>query len=61
MLLDVRNVTKSFAGADGPVPVLAGVDMALDLGQTLSLQGEIRVGQKHLDAYRWRAGHGGQW
>ncbi|SNS66637.1 ABC transporter ATP-binding protein [Antarctobacter heliothermus] len=48
MLLDVRNVTKSFAGADGPVPVLAGVDMALDLGQTLSLQGESGSGKSTL-------------
>ncbi|WP_417210867.1 ABC transporter ATP-binding protein [Antarctobacter sp.] len=48
MLLDVRNVAKSFAGADGPVPVLTGVDMALDLGQTLSLQGESGSGKSTL-------------
>jgi putative ABC transport system ATP-binding protein len=48
MLLDVQGVTKSFAGVEGPVPVLAGVDLSLDLGQTLSLQGESGSGKSTL-------------
>lgn len=48
MLLEVRNVKKSFAAADGPVPVLAGVDLSLDLSQTLSLQGESGSGKSTL-------------
>ncbi|BBU57652.1 lipoprotein ABC transporter ATP-binding protein [Mameliella alba] len=48
MLLQVSGVTKSFAGAEGPVPVLSGVDLSLDLGQTMSLQGESGSGKSTL-------------
>lgn len=48
MLLRVEHVTKSFAGAEGPVPVLGGVDLSLDAGQTLSLQGESGSGKSTL-------------
>ncbi|MBY6162993.1 ABC transporter ATP-binding protein [Mameliella alba] len=48
MLLHVKGVTKTFAGAEGPVPVLAGVDLRLDMGQTMSLQGESGSGKSTL-------------
>jgi putative ABC transport system ATP-binding protein len=48
MLLDVQGVTKTYPGADGPVQVLAGVDLSLDLGQSLSLQGESGSGKSTL-------------
>ncbi|MGP6086408.1 ABC transporter ATP-binding protein [Antarctobacter jejuensis] len=48
MLLDVKGVRKSYPGVDGPVPVLAGVDLTLDQGQTLSLQGESGSGKSTL-------------
>ncbi|SMX42335.1 putative ABC transporter ATP-binding protein/MT1014 [Maliponia aquimaris] len=48
MLLDAQGVTKTYPGAEGPVQVLAGVDLALDLGQTLSLQGESGSGKSTL-------------
>ncbi|MBY6118297.1 ABC transporter ATP-binding protein [Mameliella alba] len=48
MLLQVSGVTKSFDGAEGPVPVLSGVDLSLDLGQTMSLQGESGSGKSTL-------------
>ncbi len=48
MFLDIRGVTKTYPGADGPVPVLAGVDLTMELGQTLSLQGESGSGKSTL-------------
>lgn len=48
MLLNVEGVTKSYPGAEGPVPVLAGVDLQLALGETLSLQGESGSGKSTL-------------
>ena len=48
MLLDVKGLRKSYPGVDGPVPVLDGVDLTLDRGQTLSLQGESGSGKSTL-------------
>ncbi|MEM8577405.1 MAG: ABC transporter ATP-binding protein [Pseudomonadota bacterium] len=47
-LIDFRGVTKSYDGADGPVPVLRGVDLALAAGETLALTGESGSGKSTL-------------
>ncbi|MEO0369861.1 MAG: ABC transporter ATP-binding protein, partial [Pseudomonadota bacterium] len=48
MLLDVKNLTKSYAGPDGDVPVLRGVDLSLDRGEMLALTGESGSGKSTL-------------
>ena len=48
MLLNVENLTKTFAGSDGPVTVLRGVDLALGAGETLALTGESGSGKSTL-------------
>lgn len=48
MLLEVKNLTKSYAGPDGDVPVLRGVDVSLDAGETLALTGESGSGKSTL-------------
>ncbi|MBM1219922.1 ABC transporter ATP-binding protein [Ponticoccus sp. SC2-23] len=48
MLLDVRDVRKSYAGAAGPVPVLQGISLTLGGGETLALTGESGSGKSTL-------------
>jgi putative ABC transport system ATP-binding protein len=48
MLLEVRNVAKSFPGEAGPVAVLDGVSLALGAGETLALTGESGSGKSTL-------------
>ena len=47
-LLTVRDIHKSFAGPDGPVPVLRGADLDLAQGRTLALTGESGSGKSTL-------------
>ena len=48
MLLNVRDVGKSFETADGPQPVLRGVSLTLEAGHTLALMGESGSGKSTL-------------
>ncbi|REC58474.1 ABC transporter ATP-binding protein [Rhodosalinus sediminis] len=48
MLLEVDGLTKSYAGPEGPVEVLRGVDLALDAGRTLALTGDSGSGKSTL-------------
>ena len=48
MLLNVRQLRKSFATAEGPVQVLHGVDLNLDRGVSLALTGESGSGKSTL-------------
>jgi len=48
MLLAAKNVFKSFEAADGNCPVLRGVDLTLDGGETLALTGESGSGKSTL-------------
>ncbi len=47
-MLTVQDVTKSFPGADGDVPVLRGVTLGLARGETLALTGESGSGKSTL-------------
>jgi len=48
MLLSVRALMKSYDGAQGPVPVLRGIDMDVAAGETLALTGESGSGKSTL-------------
>jgi len=47
-VLILEDVEKSFFGADGAVPVLRGVGLTLDPGETLALTGESGSGKSTL-------------
>ncbi|WP_299608111.1 ABC transporter ATP-binding protein [uncultured Tateyamaria sp.] len=47
-ILHLSGVEKSFDGADGPVPILRGVDLSLAAGETLALTGESGSGKSTL-------------
>lgn len=48
MLLAIEDLQKSYAGPDGRVPVLRGVSLSLDGGETLALTGESGSGKSTL-------------
>lgn len=48
MLLKIENLTKSYSGPDGRVPVLQGISLSLDAGETLALTGESGSGKSTL-------------
>lgn len=48
MVLSVQDVSKSYPGADGDVPVLRGVSLSLERGETLALTGESGSGKSTL-------------
>ena len=47
-MLEVSQVTKSYAGVDGRLPVLRGVSFGLGAGETLALTGESGSGKSTL-------------
>ncbi|SEN67556.1 ABC transporter ATP-binding protein [Palleronia pelagia] len=47
-MLIVKDLHKSFDGADGPVAVLRGVDLRLEAGQTMALTGDSGSGKSTL-------------
>ena len=48
MLLELKDITKSFSGVDGDVEVLRGVSLGLDAGQPLALTGESGSGKSTI-------------
>jgi putative ABC transport system ATP-binding protein len=47
-MLEVKNVFKSYATAQGPLAVLRGVDLRLESGSSLALMGESGSGKSTL-------------
>ena len=48
MLLELKDITKSFSGVEGEVEVLRGVSLGLDAGETLALTGESGSGKSTI-------------
>lgn len=48
MLLSVSDLHKSYAGPDGDLPILRGIDLTLERGETLALTGESGSGKSTL-------------
>ncbi len=48
MLLSIEDLRKSYPGPGGAVPVLRGVTLAVDAGETLALTGESGSGKSTL-------------
>lgn len=48
MLLTVANVTKTYPGAEVPVPILRGVSFTCDAGEAVALTGESGSGKSTL-------------
>ena len=48
MLLELKDIKKSFSGVDGELEVLRGVSLGLDAGQTLALTGESGSGKSTI-------------
>ena len=48
MLLELKDITKSFSGVDGDVEVLRSVSLGLDAGETLALTGESGSGKSTI-------------
>jgi len=48
LLLELKDITKSFSGVDGDVKVLRGVSLGLDAGETLALTGESGSGKSTI-------------
>ena len=47
-LLTARNIRKSYPGADGPIPVLHDVSLAIDRAESVALTGESGSGKSTL-------------
>jgi putative ABC transport system ATP-binding protein len=48
MLLNVTDLQKSYPGPDGALPILQGISMSLERGETLALTGESGSGKSTL-------------